>query len=342
MLNLFKRLNLQLFADGGDGGGDGAATTGDNAPDAGEARLLELGVPASKIRKRAIKSTAPAQTVAQSSAQVKAPQQAAAATTSDAPEEGPDEGAETKATAPERMSWDDIMKDPEYQEKMQEVVKKRLKSSKDAEARLQQLAPSIELLARKYGLDADNLDANALNEAISNDDSYYEEKALEMGVDVSTAKLIDKNERDTARAKAEAERTVQEQKLHNHLISLQQQGEELKKLFPNFDLMNELQNPAFARMTAPDVNISVEDAYHAVHRKEIMAASMQATAQKTAQQMSNSIRAGKNRPTENGTSNQAPSTHAFDYAHASKEQRDALKRRIYEAKARGEKLYPGQ
>ena len=55
----FKMLNLQLFAGegAGDGGGEGAAT-GDTAVDAGQQRLLELGVPADKIRKRAQKSSA--------------------------------------------------------------------------------------------------------------------------------------------------------------------------------------------------------------------------------------------------------------------------------------------
>ena len=47
-----KWLNLQLFAGegAGDGGGEGA-TTGENAVDPGQQRLLELGVPESKIRK---------------------------------------------------------------------------------------------------------------------------------------------------------------------------------------------------------------------------------------------------------------------------------------------------
>ena len=51
-----KWLNLQLFAGegAGDGGADGA-TTGGTAVDAGQQRLLELGVPADKIRKRAQK-----------------------------------------------------------------------------------------------------------------------------------------------------------------------------------------------------------------------------------------------------------------------------------------------
>ena len=82
-----KWLNLQLFAGegAGDGGGEGAAT-GESAVDPGQQRLLELGVPADKIRKnRAYKLNAPAQTPAaagQGKAQEQKQEQVAAAITS--------------------------------------------------------------------------------------------------------------------------------------------------------------------------------------------------------------------------------------------------------------------
>lgn len=341
MTNIFKRLNLQLFAEGGEGGA-GAAAPGENAPDAGETRLRELGVPESVLAKRAKRSKgrtatpAPAPTQAQQQeAEPVTDEQAAAAETT-APEEG------SQNSAPARMSWDEIMKDPEYNKQMQSVIKSRLKSAGAAEESMNKLAPAIELLARKYGLDANNLDADALTQAISDDNSYYEDKALEMGVPVETAKKIDQSERETARRQAEEARTIEQQKIQEHLDKLQQQGEALKQIFPSFDLVTELQNPAFARMTAPNVGISVEDAYYAIHRKEIQMAAMQATAQKTAQQMANSIRSGQARPVENGTSNQAPSVTSFNYAKASREQREALKKQIRDAAAHGKKLYPGQ
>lgn len=341
MTYIFKRLNLQLFAEGGEGGA-GAAAPGENAPDAGETRLRELGVPESVLAKRAKRSKgrtatpAPAPTQAQQQeAEPVTDEQAAAAETT-APEEG------SQNSAPARMSWDEIMKDPEYNKQMQSVIKSRLKSAGAAEESMNKLAPAIEVLARKYGLDANNLDADALAQAISDDNSYYEDKALEMGVPVETAKKIDQSERETARRQAEEARTIEQQKIQAHLDKLQQQGEALKQIFPSFDLVTELQNPAFARMTAPNVGISVEDAYYAIHRKEIQTAAMQATAQRTAQQMANAIRSGQSRPVENGTSNQAPSVTSFDYRHASKEQREALKKQIREAAAHGKKLYPGQ
>ena len=67
-----------------------------------------------------------------------------------------------------------------------------------------------------------------------------------------------------------------------------------------------------------------------------------ARSQKTAQKISNAIQAGSLRPDENGTSGQSASVTTFDYAKASKAQRDALKAQIRAAAARGEKMYPGQ
>lgn len=328
-----KWLNLQLFAGegAGDGGGEVAAT-GENAVDPGQQRLLELGVPESKIRKnRAYKLNTPKATPA-AAGQGKAPeqqeQQAAAA----------DPTEEKKTDAPARMSWDEIMKDPEYNREMQAVVQSRLRSAKGAEESLSKMAPALELLARKHGQDPANIDYDALAKAISDDNDYYEDKALEMGVSLETAKRIDQQERETARQQREEARTLEEQKFQNHIMKLEQEGEALKKVFPNFDLRTELRNPTFARMTSPNIGLSVEDAYYAIHRKEIQTAAMQVTAQKTAQKISNSIQAGSRRPNENGTSGQAPSVTTFDYRRASREQRDALKKRIRS----GEKIYPGQ
>ena len=327
-MTLFKWLNLQLFAGegAGDGGGEGAAT-GVEAADPGRQRLLELGVPADKLRKnRAYTLNAPAKKAAaaeQTGTQEPKQTQAAAASPT-----------EEKTDAPARMSWDEIMADPEYNKQMQSVVQSRLRSAKGAEETLGKLAPALELLARKHGMDPEKPDYDALVQAIRDDDSFYEDKALEMGVSVETAKKIDQQAQDNAIK----QRTLEQQKIQNHIMSLEQQGEELKKVFPNFDLRTELQNPAFARMTSPNMGLSVEDAYYAVHRKEIMATGMQVTAQKTAQMISNSIQAGTRRPAEAGTTGQAPSVSTFDYRNASQQQREELKRRIRS----GEKIYPGQ
>lgn len=346
-MKTIKWLNLQLFAgegasSGASGTGEGTggtATSGENATVAAEQRLRELGVPEDKIRKRVSKVASKMPTT---SAQPETVEQNTEETNEQTTPAETNNPTETKETTPTRMTWDEIMKDPEYNKQMQAVVQSRLRTAKTAEENLNKLAPAVELLARKYKLDPNNMDYDALTKAINDDDSYYEEKALEMGVSVETARNIDRKERDDAREKAMNERTLQEQKIQQHFIKLEQQAEAMKKVFPNFDLRTELQNPAFARMTHPNVGISVEDAYYAVHRNEIQTAAMQITAEKTAQKISNAIQSGSRRPSESGTSSQAPSVSTFNYRNASREQREALKKRIYDAKARGEKLYPGQ
>jgi hypothetical protein len=330
-------LPLQLFAgegSGGDGGGEGAATGVDTA-DAGQKRLLELGVPADKIRKnRAYR--APAAEPARQEAAQEAQEQAAAAETGEDPETAP------AAEAP-RLTWEQIMADPEYNKQMQQTMQARLRTAKAAEENLGKLTPALELLARQYGQDPSKIDYDALAQAISNDDAHYEQQALEMGTDVGTAKKLDQQQRDTARQQRQEAQNLEQQRIQQHFQRLEQQGQELKKIFPQFDLATELRNPAFARMTAPGTGImSVEDAYRAVHRAEIEAAAMQVTAQKTAQKLSNAIQAGQKRPAEAGTSGQAPTVTTFDYRTASREQREALKQRIRNEAAHGRKVYPGQ
>ena len=335
---------LQLFAgegagaSGGEGGGDGAVTGVNDGAAAEHQRLLELGVPEEKLRKRAKRASAqlPEGAVRTAPKEEAKPQEQVATA-----EENPTE-EKTEDKSPTRMSWDEIMADPEYNKQMQSVVQSRLKTAKAAEESLAKLAPALEVLARRHGLDTENMDYEAIAKAINNDDAYYEDKALEMGVSVETAKRIDQESREKARQQKQEAANLEQQRLHNHFMKLEQQGEALKKVFPKFDLRKELQNPVFARMTSPNMGMSVEDAYHAVHRKEIAAAQSQVIAQQTAQKISNSIQAGSRRPDENGTSGRSPSVTTFDYSKASRDQREALKKQIRSAAARGEKLYPGR
>lgn len=327
-----KWLNLQLFAEG-DGGGE-AAATGVDAVDPGQQRLLELGVPADKIRNRAKKAPAkvPEGAVASPADQQKTEEQVAAA---EPTEENP------KSDAPTRMSWEDIMKDPEYNKQMQAVVQSRLRSAKGAEETLQKMTPAFEVLARKHGLDPNNIDYDALAKKIDDDEQYYEDKALEMGVSIDEARKLDQKERNEVRQQRQEAITLEQQRFQDHIANLERQAEAMKTVFPKFDLRTELRNPVFARMTSPSGGVSVEDAYYAIHRKELQVATAQASAQATAKQISNAIQANGRRPQENGTSGQAPSVTTFDYSKASKEQRNALKDFIKSEAAQGRKVYPG-
>lgn len=329
MFNHHKWHILQLFAGeggaagaSGSAGGDGAsaagsAATGDTSADAGHQRLRELGVPESRIRKPRAKQ-APKLPEGAIRTQEQAQQPAKQAAAAD------EQTAQTEA-APARMSWDEIMKDPEYNQHMQDIIKARLK---DEKATLETLTPAIKHLAQEHGLDPENVDYTALVKAVTGE---YEDKALEMGVSKQTAMELDRQQR-----------TLEQQKVQNHISKLEQQGEAMKAIYPDFDLRKELEDPRFVRLTSPSVGLSVEDAYYAIHRREIQARDAKMTQQQTAQAISNAIQSGTHRPDEAGTRSQAPSVSTFDYKNATPAQRKAIKDEIRRAAAEGRKVYPGR
>ena len=261
---------LQLFAEG-----EGGQTGGETAPDAGEQTLEQLGVPAELIAKRAKRTPHRAAQAAQK----QEPQRAAAA----------EQPEKEKPAAQKRMTWDEIMADPEYNRQMQETVRQRLKDSRGAEERLHALDPAMQILAQRYGLQ-DAADSKALAKAILEDNSFYEDKAAEMGVEPDVARRIDQMERFEQQREAEAQRSEQEKAMREHFRSLAEQEAELKKTVPDFDLQRELQNPTFLRMTAPGSGLRVADVYFALHRQELQEAARKQAAQEAAQKISASVR----------------------------------------------------
>ena len=134
MFDLY-RLDLQLFggegAAGGDGGDGAGEAPGETAPDAGETRLRELGVPESVLAKRAKRAKAPAAIAAAQRADAEPAAEAQTQTAPEPTEEGTTEDP-AAATEPKRMTWDEIMADPEYNKQMQGVIQSRLRSAKSS------------------------------------------------------------------------------------------------------------------------------------------------------------------------------------------------------------------
>lgn len=328
----FYEMFLNLFGEGaGEGAGADAGSGSEPGVDpavAGQERLRELGVPEKLIQRQAKRANTA----------VYAPKEQ---TTEEPVAEVAEEQQPSQPTG--RMSWEDIMADPEYNSRMQETMQKRLKGAKAAEERYNKLAPVLESLGAKYGMDVSdigNIDIDALVQAVNGDDSYYEERADELGVSVEQARQLDQLEKYRAREERQKQANLQEQQSQRHYLSLLQQAEELQKTFPSFDLQTELQNPTFLRMTAPGSGISVQDAYYAIHRREIQSAAAEAVAMTAGQKIANAVQANRARPTENGSAAQASSLSTVDYSRMTKQQRADLRNAIHRAAARGEKLTP--
>ena len=217
-----------------------------------------------------------------------------------------------------------------YDAKMQDTIQKRLKGSKETVDKYNALTPTLEMLARKYGVDA--TDIEALNKAIEEDDSYYEDEALEKGMTVQQLKEVRKLERENAelkRAKEEQNRRENADKLYNRWIT---ESNEAKKIYPSFDLNAEMQNPKFTDLLRN--NIDVRTAYEVIHKDEIIPAAMHFTAKAVEQKLTNKMIANGARPVENGNSSQGATVTKSDVSQLSKEDRAEIIRRV----ARGEKI----
>lgn len=124
----------------------------------------------------------------------------------------------------------------------------------------------------------------------------------------------------------------------SHFSSLVGAADELRRRVPEFDLMRELQGDAFAELTRPGSQVSLEQAYYAVH-PDYRLREAEAVARRTAEALSAAVSAGAARPQENGA--QAALPYAMSHREMSKGQREALRRRIYAAGAQGGHLPAG-
>lgn len=279
-------INLQLFAEGAAGaGGDGGAATG--AGDAAGVRAPDAGEQRQKRRREN-----PLANVRYGIQPQESPQNRVAAEA---------EAANTDQGEPEEESFDDLIKGKHkaaFDAKVQGIIRERFKANQETQAKMDQMTPLLELLGKKYNVDPTDIERMA--QVIGDDNSLYEDEAMERGMSVESLKAIKHLETENAALKQREQVSIQEQMMRSHFDSLAQQADQLKQLYPGFDLSRELQNPTFVRLTAPNSGIDVRTAYEVVHRDELRGAEMQYAVQKSAERMSKAIQSGSVRPTENG------------------------------------------
>lgn len=293
--------SLQLFAEGGAGDGGTAQGQGVTA----EAASQQKGVknPLGAVR-YGIQEEAPAAGVQKVTA-------------------APDPDAEFEALIKGQYKQ-------QYDARVQNTIQKRLKGSQETVERYNALQPVLEILGRKYGVDASDIEG--LNKAISQDDSYYEQEALEKGLSVKQLKEIKAMERENA----DLRRQMQEQQTKDNAAKLYKtwidQAEEARKVYPSFDLKTEMNDPKFLELLRS--NIDVRTAYEVTHKDEIISGAMQFTAKTVESKIAKKIAANGARPAENGMSSGSAAVVKSDVSQLSRADRDEIRRRV----ARGEKI----
>lgn len=207
-----------------------------------------------------------------------------------------------------RLSWEEILADPEYKSaydrQVQAIIQKRLRARADAEERLGRLAPVLEAIGRRYGTGEDL-----------------------MGCD------LEELAQSILSGESRAERERRRADIREHLAALLGQESMMRERYPGFDLQREMEDRQFVRLTAPETGLTLEQAYCALHYRQLG----EETARRSLKAATDTVKAGRMRPREL-SGGQAASTEKSDPRKMSRAQREELKKRIYDAKAQGKKL----
>lgn len=342
-----KKLNLQLFAEGGgDGGaaGDGAeAAPAVQAPELRPAqeRLAKRSRPG-KTAKAAGNAISPAMS-AEGGADAGAPQNgepSAEETTGEAQQQEEPKQADP---AQKRRAFGQLMQGEyaaEFEEAMQRAAQLAVQSVQENPA----VKGLLEALGEAYGIDAGNAEnLEALTEAVKSgkvkNDEYYETLAAERGISVKTAREMDRMESELQRANAEKQRAEQVRQAAEHqqraaAVRAQWEAEaaRLKVKYPAFELDEVLNNPSVADMIRR--GIGLEAAYRAAYFDQLMEASTARTAQQVEQGVTARIQQRAQRPAENGAHPGGAAEMKVDVAHMTAKQRAELAKRA----RRGERI----
>ena len=298
-------LNLQLFADGGGDGGDGgsaSASSGETtgSKESGENKeLASIPEKAKKYYQQALKKHS--------------------GSTTEASAQNTDNGQTTNDRGTtEKLSYADIIKSDDYKEEhkayMDKTIGERLKKYKGIEEDLGKHKAILDTVAYKYGINPDDENfLETLTEKIAADDSYYENYAMEHDISAEEARRIVTMERKAAQYDAQQRETEKQEQLRQQIITLRQNAEKTKSLFPDFDLDVEMQDERFRRLCAA-TNGDTTAAFKACHHDEIIANTMRVASRQMQNQAAQSVASNQSRPIENGISSSAPSVVHNDFS----------------------------
>lgn len=309
-------MDLQLFAEGG----DGSAAAGETSQSAGADSSPSRGA-LGRTENAALDEQGSTDTKAEGSGS----------------ENGEGEaGEEAKKPSPaERRRAFGQMMSGEYKDLADEMMQNAVQIAAQNLEASPEMRGLLEAIAEKYGTDATDLTAltDAIRNGVVKDDAYFEKIAMEKGISVKTAREMDKLETQNKRLTAQQQAAQQMQKAAAERARIAQiqarwdaEAEALKAKYPEFDREEVLANPEVEKMMR--AGCSMEAAYRAAYFDRLMARQTAATAQQTEQGVLNRVQQRGSRPAENGTRpGGAVQTH-LDVEHMSRKDREALEKRV--------------
>jgi hypothetical protein len=189
----------------------------------------------------------------------------------------------------------------EIGKEIQDAISRRFKNSKDVESQLTQLTDLIAPFYQKYGIK--DGDVQALTDAMNKDTTLFEDVAEQNGMTHEAWQRMQRMERENQRLNAQKQQAEIAEKARKDYEGWVSQAEDLRALYPNFDLAKECENQDFVNDLK--AGKSVRKAYEAAHLDEILAGAIQHTADNVRKNVTDTIKARGMRPAENGSTARA-------------------------------------
>ncbi len=302
----FLKLDLQLFGEGGDGGDGGSAdsigeTEADNTSGEND---IPASIPekARKYYEKAMKKNVHSNSAPSVNAQ----------------------STNEQSTTEAKLSYADLIKSDDYKEEhkayMDKTIGERLKKYKGIEDDLGKHKEILSVVANKYGVNPNDENfLGVLAQKIEEDDSYYENYAMEHDMSTDEARRIVTMERKANLYDEQQAQMQRQEQMRQHIMLVRQNAEKTKARFPEFDLDVAMQDEKFRRLCAVN-NGDTTAAYMACNYDNIINNQVQIASRKIQAQTAQAVAANKARPIENGLSASAPSVVQQDFSKMSLKQ----------------------
>ena len=248
-----------------------------------------------------------------------------------------EEGAKEEQTDPEgekkeRVTLRDLLSQDkelkkEYDKTVSGIVKNRLKGFDE----LQKTNQSYQEMARVLMDIIPNAPRDGNPESMLNylkaQQDLWADAASAAGMSTEAYQKMTNIQRQSeeilGQQRAQQEAALRQQQFENW----DRQAEEARELYPDLDLVAELDNPQFTRLM--DSGFTVQQSFEAVHHQELMDGAIRSAssiaAQNATRKTVNALRSSQQRPAENGVGGSAGSgAHRLDPRTMSSEQRKSL------------------
>ena len=300
-------VDLQLFAEGGDGAAAAAAEKAASAPAQGKGR----------------------EAAAAEVDEMLSPAEEPDAEEDAAEGEEQDGAADKSSTDPEahRKAFGELMRG-EYNREFGEMIVQATQKAYDSILNEQgPVGRILNALGQKYGTAPGDYEAlaAAVEGGVVKDDAYYEDMAMKKGISVQLAKEMDALESENAKHRAAEQQRAEAAKMEAIQQEWDAAAERIRAEDPGFDIKTALADPDFAQMLK--LGVKMEDAYKARYFDDIMTRRTTQTAKTVEKGVEARIRQRGARPAENGTNPGGAAVLKTDVSKLTPQQCEELERR---------------